>query len=149
MGQISQVLLRHHQKITLLFEDFDENPNLDSFNRLNKQLERHFHIEENAIFSILGDVVFTWIDKLVNKYHHYTDNTVEQILREHKKLLELADDLKEQLRKTRTADETTMSVFRNMLGTHAFFEDNYFYPRLDKELDENKKRRIIEKLEEL
>ena len=134
---ISEIMLRHHYKIDKLYHRLEKGIEQKSenlvatFDKFKWELERHFFIEEKAIFQL-----------------HYSENEKsnkirEQLMEEHSILRRIIDRIENDLLNNREID---LYGFRKKLLKHKEFENREFYPRLDEELDDSRKKIIIERL---
>ena len=103
-----------------------------TFDRFEWALKRHFLIEEKAIFIFLNQENGKEISSTFN------------LMQEHGNLLELLKIVKEEINFHGTAD---VSRLKESLLDHSRFENEEFYPRLDKELSYSQKEEILEKIE--
>jgi len=134
---IAETMVKHHVKIDKLLHEFKNEikqkdaPLIGAFNKFKWELERHFFIEEKAIFQL-----------------HYSENEKsnkirEQLMEEHSILRRIIDRIENDLLNNREID---LYGFRKKLLKHKEFENREFYPRLDEELDDSRKKIIIERL---
>jgi hypothetical protein len=94
-------------------------------------MEKHFFIEEKAIF--------TFIDTEDQELFE----TSEKLLGAHRKIL---DDLKILENELNSGKEIDLKDLKKRLIAHRDYEDDTFYPKLDIELDEEKKREIMNRI---
>ncbi len=133
---ISFIMKKHHGQIEGLlnkFYKFDENyqDKLKLFYQFKWELEKHFFTEEKAIFFFINDD---------------TKNSNEmklKLMKEHDKIL---TNLKEIENNLKNKKDLEILDFRELLVRHKKFEDETFYPTLDQDLDENKKKDIMNRL---
>lgn len=131
-NSIQTLMLKEHGKINSLLIDFERNPSEKTFNDFKWQLEKHLFVEEKVIFEI---------------YEKSTDTEIEdlnKLLIEHKDILWLIKGIEDE-----KEHKSRISILKKILPQHARFEDEIFYPRLDEELDEEKKKLIIERCSEI
>ena len=134
---ISEVMLKHHYRIDKLFHELDNEINQksesfpDTFYKFKGELEKHFFIEEKAIF------------QLCNSENEESNEIREQLLKEHNILRSKLDTMEIELI---TKGEIDIYGFRKLLLKHKDFENQIFYPRVDRELDGLKKKQILERL---
>tara|TARA_Y100000310_G_C20676223_1_gene813219 strand:- start:757 stop:1140 length:384 start_codon:yes stop_codon:yes gene_type:complete len=119
--EITEQMLEDHRNIDLLLDEFIENPTKNTLQKLKWNLERHFLLEEKAIFVFSPDA-----------------QTVHALKTQHQAVL---DEIK-----LLTANQTTPGKLKTMLKKHSKFEDESFYPKLDKHLTETQKQEMIEKI---
>jgi hemerythrin superfamily protein len=126
---ISDLMLLDHcriEKLLLAYRyhfDHKSEGTQDSLKKLRWALEKHFVTEEKAIFTQLrGEESYKAVPKLLD---------------DHKKILSLLKDLD-------TKEKITN--FMNHIVAHKAFEDESFYPSLDKQLKEGKIHQIVMKV---
>ncbi len=131
------LMVKNHIEIEKLVGAVEENLDKDFklanrlFNKLKWELEKHFFIEEKAIF-IYCDLKST------------EDNfIISSLLREHKIILELLNDMENDLTNNSRID---ISKFKEILMKHKNFEDRSFYPKLDKGLNELQREIVIDRI---
>jgi iron-sulfur cluster repair protein YtfE (RIC family) len=125
-------MLREHGKINSLLIEYERDPNLKKFNDFKWILEKHLFVEEKVIFEI---------------YNNSSDQEIgelNQLVKEHKDMLWLLSGIEDN-----EENSSRISILKKILPAHARFEDEIFYPRLDEELDEEKKKLIIERCSEI
>jgi len=135
---IVNLMLKEHKIINELlsyFEDIIEEDFSDSknvFSKLNWDIEKHFFIEERAIF------------KLYPKNN--LDKDIKRLLDEHKKITNLLDLISEEIS---NGKKPSTHNLKTLLSNHSRFENDTFYPRLENELNEEEKILIIERVKEI
>ena len=138
---ILDVMVKDHNHLMRYLEDVKKNIKSDfdvllkSFNTFEWNLEKHFFVEERAIF--------TWYNpEFVDEgYKLFLDLT-----KQHTALLEKLRLLKKDLQNNKTPDFTD---FKNMLMKHKNYEEKNVYPTLDQQIDEGEKFFIIERINEI
>ena len=140
MDSIDQLMVEEHRKIKLILEEFEREVNINIpkakglFNKFKWNLEKHFFVEEKAIFGIMDKV----------KDREISD--IFDLMAEHGSILELVKNIEDGLEK---------GVMPNVVGLklilirHANFEDATLYPELDRDLSEEYKREIVERIREV
>lgn len=134
---IAETMVKHHVKIDKLLHEFKNGikqkdvPMIGAFNKFKWELEKHFFLEEKAIFQL-----------------HYSENEESneiknKLKKEHDSLRGKLDEIEEDLK---NQDKIDIFEFRRLLLEHKDFENRIFYPRLDKELDEDRKKLILDRL---
>jgi hypothetical protein len=133
---ISIIMKRHHHLIEGLLNRFNKRqsepevfPKL--FNQFKWELEKHFFLEEKAIFTF------------INTDDQELYETSEKLLNEHRKILDTLNLLETDLI---SGKETDLDELKKRLIAHRDIEDDEFYPKLDIELDEQKKREIFNRI---
>jgi hemerythrin superfamily protein len=137
---IVRVMDKDHSKIKEVLMEFEreENRNFEKskeiFMRFKWMLEKHFFIEEKAIFN------------------HYISESSEEneslirILKEHREILDLIEASEENLFDEKKLD---LDDLKHYILAHARFEDEVFYPKLDELLNEEKKQEIINRIKDI
>lgn len=137
---ISEVMMREHRKIDEMLEDFEKlettnyKESKNAFNVFKWNLDKHFFVEEKVIF------------------HIYNSSTEEEsfdvinLLKDHKDIQWLVSKTEESLKSNL---KPSILELKKSLKAHAGMEDQVFYPKLDKELNQEEKSMILEKTEEI
>lgn len=134
---ITEIMLKHHIRIIDLLNiitDKVQQKNTalaDVLSKFRWELEKHFFLEEKAIFQL-----------------HYSENVETnriktRLKKEHNNLIKRFDRIEEDLKNN---SEIDITEFRKQYLKHMNFENKFFYPRLDKELDDDRKMMIIERI---
>jgi len=137
---ILKTMDKDHLRINEVLMEFgkEENKNFEKskeiFMRFKWILEKHFFIEEKAIF---------------NSYHvrkMQENEDLMKILKEHREILELINEMEELL-----FDKKILKIdcLKDFIIAHATFEDEVFYPNLDEILTEEQKYEIIERIKDV
>jgi hemerythrin-like domain-containing protein len=140
MENVSRIMSQEHEKLDDLFIDFESmlGKNSDDakelFNKFRWILEKHFFVEEKAIFNIAENILGDEVSDIFN------------LMDEHGTMAEFLNDIEDDLDEHISPDT---SQLKNLLKNHREFEDSVFYPKLDEELSENQKRLIIERAREI
>ena len=138
MEEIPDLMKKNHYRIEQLLKEFktiyEKNPKLifSSFDKFKWELEKHLFIEEKAIFIFYSPKDAEDFD------------TIPNLVQEHRKMLELLNKIENNL-KSKNVD---ISELLKLLIKHRNFEDGTLYPKLDRELEDSKKKIIIERLTE-
>jgi hemerythrin-like domain-containing protein len=128
---------RHHAQIEKLLRNFQTKLKSKSsdvtvaFNSFKFELEKHFFLEEKAIFTFIYSD-----DKDSNEMKL-------ELLEEHNLILDMIQEVESDLNND---SECELSKITKMLKCHRSFEDETFYPKLDQELDPTKKKQIIDRI---
>jgi len=128
-------MLKEHDKIKSLLEKFERelNENLKNsektFIEFKWGLEKHFFIEEKVIFTVLKSLNEEENEDMLN------------LLKEHKDMLFLIKNIEEHFFKNIKPE---IDNLKKTLLTHADFENEFFYPKLEMDLSEKQKCLIIE-----
>jgi len=118
---ITKQMLEDHKQIDLLIDEFTETPTRNTLQKLKWNLERHFLVEEKAIFAFSPDA-----------------QTVHTLKTQHQAVLDEITLL--------SASQTNPTKLQTMLKKHSRFEDESFYPKLDQHLTKTQKKEIIDKI---
>ena len=136
----SKIMLREHERINEFLEEFSEcrnndlNKFMEIFSRFKWNLEKHFFLEEKAIFNVLEITDGTEVSDIFD------------LMQEH------GDILKETKKVGKTLSQNScpdMTELIEKLQKHAEFEDHFFYPKLDNVLSHQQKEEIIKRAEEI
>jgi hypothetical protein len=135
---ISRIMNAEHLAINSLIDELWinlDNERADAvFGKLKWMLEKHFYLEEKAIFEIY-------------LYGHDKDSTgVAELVKQHEEMKVLLANIGKAIEQKIKPD---LRIFEELAKFHAKFEDEIFYPKLDKELDEEQKAQIIDKSREI
>lgn len=137
-GKILTTMLKDHGKIMNLLNKFEKSIDGDSdnyketFNQFKWELKRHIVVEETAIFTYY------------NPKDEESYSMVPKLLNDHKEISEMLTFMEQELKLNRTIDTLE---FRDAIMEHKEYEEEIFYPTLEKELDESQKKRIINQIE--
>lgn len=101
------------------------------FDKLHWLLENHFIIEESAIFQHLDQETS---EVFVN---------MQRLIKEHEEIKNLQATI---LQAIATGDEPDFDTFAFALEKHKEFEDETFYPQLEEQLSEDKKKEIVDRM---
>lgn len=125
-----------HGEISILLESFDMLNNIDfdkskeAFSVFEKEVIKHFDIEEKSIF-VLNSLI---MDDEISK--------VFDLMTQHGAIMGIISQIKQNIENNSKSDIT---ILREMLNNHANFEETEFYPRLDEKLSVQDKENIIKK----
>jgi len=139
---ILPLMVKDHCKIEKLLDTLEKNIDKDyetmreSFNNFEWVLEKHLFTEEKAIFTF------------------YTPNDVSEGYRMLPELTKQHNFLINQLNNWRRDVRNKKKIngfyeFKKTLINHRIFEENEVYPRLDKTLDDEQKKEIISRINEM
>jgi len=138
MPTITKLMLQEHGKIRSLLEELDRTYDKEQFTKLfNKfkwTLEKHFFIEEKVIFGL-----YEGEENIEN---------INTLLKEHKNIFLLVKNAEDALDEG-DFDKSKFQDLKTTLESHADFESNVLYPRLDEELDEDLKKLMIDRANEI
>lgn len=132
-------MLQEHQRINKLIDELKKH--LDNYEKTKTNfsvfkwnLEKHFFVEEKVIF-----------DMFVNISGEET-NDVFHLLEDHVKIMGIIRTLEKNLNKKIKPD---LEELKQRLTLHKKFEDEEFYPDLDKRLSHEQKKKISERIKEI
>jgi hemerythrin-like domain-containing protein len=133
---IPEIMKRHHYQLEGLLNRFKRTRNeADAypkvFNKFKWELEKHFFTEEKAIFT------FIYIEDAES------NNMKEELLKEHNKILSKLNEVENQIKAN---DQVDFEGFFELLTKHRDYEDEVFYPLLEQNLDNKKKKEIIDRI---
>jgi iron-sulfur cluster repair protein YtfE (RIC family) len=98
-------------------------------------LEKHFFTEEKAIFTVYQP------EENTDGY-----SMIPELIKEHN---EIFNQLKIMEKNIKEDEYFDFKEFKNLLMKHKNFEDEKLYPKLDLELEESEKRRIINRINDI
>jgi hypothetical protein len=137
---ILRVMDKDHVKIKEILMDFEkeENKNFEKskhvFSRFKWVIEKHFFIEEKAIFNFY----------IVESTEE--NENLMRILKEHREILDLIVRAEESLFDQKRLD---IDELKHYILAHAKFEDEVFYPKLDEILDDEKKQEMVNRIKDI
>lgn len=140
MSNIVDLMLKDHLRLLSLLtrlertDEKDVNLKYKKFETFKWEVEKHFFLEEKTIFS-----KFATKKEEVKTYNLYIE-----LVKQHEKILNLLDEIKKQIMQGFKPDIINI---RDLLINHQKFEENLIYPKLDEELDENEKIKILNRVE--
>jgi hemerythrin-like domain-containing protein len=138
---ILELMVRDHNKLLkylgLVEKNIKEDPKaaISSFNTFEWNLQKHFFVEERAIF--------TWYnpENIDEGYVLFLD-----LAKQHTAILDKLRLLKKGLQNNEALDFTE---FKNILMKHKNHEEKNVYPVLDKEINEGEKQFMIQRIKEI
>jgi iron-sulfur cluster repair protein YtfE (RIC family) len=104
----------------------------NSFNTFQWNLEKHFFVEERAIFTAYNP------NESDSKYKFFSN-----LMDQHTEILETIESLRKKLQKRLPFD---LNELKKLLVKHKTFEEKSIYPLLDQEIDDCTKRVIIDRI---
>jgi hemerythrin superfamily protein len=138
---ILDLMVKDHHRILEYLKDVENNLGRDfgfisnSFNTFQWNLEKHFFVEERAIF-------LTYIpEDAAQEYDFFSD-----LMDQHTELLEKIKTLRKKLQRREPFDLNELKTF---LVKHKTFEERNIYPLLDQKLDESEKDFIIDRIKDI
>lgn len=136
---ISEAMYNEHVKLKNVFNRFENSvrelePNMDLFNEFKWNIEKHFLVEEKAIFELCNNACGDKISEIFD------------LMKEHGEILNLINDCEDNLDEGISVE---IDLLKKMLTKHADFEDEVFYPLLDEKLNEERKQEILDRINEI
>ena len=138
---ILDLMVKDHSRILEYLKDVEKNLGLDfgflsnSFNVFQWNLEKHFFVEERAIFTSYNP------DRVDEGYKVFLD-----LSEQHTEILKKIESLRKKLQRRKPFD---LNEIKNLLIKHKTFEEKNVYPVLDQEINEGEKRFIIERIKDI
>jgi hemerythrin-like domain-containing protein len=129
MITISEVMAEDHAKTMRMINEF--RTGWATIDQLRMALQRHFFLEEQAVFSFKKSNDPEDLDKAM------------QLVKEHNDLLDLLTEIEDA---TGGERKRLLEAFLHKLEEHSHFEDEEFYPGLDRNLSKSQKMKIISKV---
>jgi hemerythrin-like domain-containing protein len=136
---IQNLMLQEHIRLNKLINTLEEH--LDNYEKTKTNfssfkwnLEKHFFVEEKIIF-----------DSFINISGEET-NEVFHLLEDHVKIMGMLRILEKKLSKRIKPD---LEKLKQVITTHRSFEEEDFYPNLDKRLSPDQKKRISKRIKEI
>lgn len=138
---ILDLMVKDHDRLMDYLKDVENNFGRDfgflsqSFNTFQWNLEKHFFVEERAIFTSYNP------DEPDKEYKFFSD-----LMDQHTEILETIESLRKKLQKREPFD---LNELKKLLVEHKTFEEKSIYPVLDQEINEGEKRFIIDRIKEI
>jgi hemerythrin-like domain-containing protein len=139
---ILELMVKDHCKIEQLLDELEVNVEkeyptmIKSFNKFEWNLEKHIFVEEKAIFTSYnpGDVIEGY-------------KMLPELTKQHNVILNKLDLMRKDIQNKRKF--TDIYSFKELLIKHKNFEEQSVYPKLDQVLDEEGKKHIVERINEI
>ncbi len=133
---IPKLMRKHHYQLEGLFNRFYKSRNTtddsnEIFSKFKWELKKHFLTEEKAIFTF------------IYAEDRESNEMKTELLKEHRLILHKLDEIENNSENFNNID---LKEFQNLLKNHRDFEDAVFYPKLEEELDDLKKKEIMDKI---
>ena len=134
---LTDLMVVEHARIQEMLEEVniasyeDKMRALESFNRFKLNIEKHFMIEEKAIVQMLNNISGMEVDDTF------------RLMEEHGKIIAMIKKIEDDINH---GDYSKIQDLMTMLEEHSDFENQTFYPNLDKKLSDDRKKEIIEKV---
>jgi hypothetical protein len=138
---ILDLMIKDHNRLMEYLKDIENNLASDfgflsnSFNTFQWNLEKHFFVEEKAIFISYNP------DEPDKDYKFFSD-----LMDQHTEILTIIESLRKKLQKREPFD---LNELKKLLVKHKTFEEKNIYPVLDQEIDDCTKQVIIERIKEI
>ena len=131
---ILDLMIKDHDKIEKVIQDLKQEKEISLikklFDEFKWEFEKHLFTEERTIFTFYNP-------KTEKEY-----TVVPDMLKDHNKLLSFIKEMELEIPK----GKIDLEKFEKLLREHKQFEEQYFYPKLDKELTNTQKKVIINRL---
>ena len=131
--EVHDLMYRNHCLLEKFLKDLEIDLGMDKFNKFKWELEKHFFMEEKAIFQSIDDAKAAAMVADVNKQHI--------------QIMKLLDEI--EINMAIEGNEADLSKLKKLLITHKDYEDQTLYPKLDEVLSDDQKSKIIERIKEL
>jgi hypothetical protein len=134
-------MVKDHNRLMKYLKDVKNNLKSDfevllkKFNTFEWNLEKHFFVEERAIFTAYNP-------EYIEDGHKLFTNLSKQ----HTNILEKVESLRKRLQMGKSID---VSDLETMLLKHKKYEEKNIYPVLDVEISEGEKRFMIERINDV
>jgi hemerythrin-like domain-containing protein len=139
---ILKLMVRDHCKIEELINKLEEKTKEDfesmakAFNKFEWELEKHIFTEEKAIFTSYNP------EDVIEGY-----KMLPELTKQHNFIVNTLNNWRDDIRKKRTLSD--VYSFKEFVIRHKDFEEEKVYPQLDEGLNEEQKRKIIAKINEI
>lgn len=137
VGSIKEVMEKEHAKISELLEKLEVDAATNSadvkkdFNELRNCMKQHFYIEDEAIFSIFTTMKEREVPAIFD------------LMQEHGIILSHLSDIERKINSNQPLD---LEKLKGVFIEHQRVEERFFYTILEKELNENQKAFIVNKV---
>ena len=142
MESVMKLMDAEHEKLEIIFSEFQNLLKKDKekakiyFSQFKWNVEKHFFLEEKAIF------------KLYESIENQEVSDMFKLMEEHGQIIEVINVIEENLNLGAINEEKILKL-KTLLKEHQDFEDEVFYPKLDKILSDEQKQMIAERSQEL
>lgn len=139
-NDLNYLMNLEHSRIFKFLNDFEKALEIntskaeEAFSKFRWNLEKHFFIEEKAIFNISGSMTG---DSVSDTF---------ELLKEHGEIIERVKNIEDELSEGNIPSVATLKM---AIHKHNNFEDNVFYPELEKRLNEEQKAEMFERAREI
>ena len=138
---ILDLMVKDHIQLMDYLKEVEKNLGRDfgflsnSFNTFQWNLEKHFFVEERAIFTSYNP------DEPDKEYDYFSG-----LMDQHTEILKTVELLRKKLQKREPFD---LNELKKLLIKHKIFEEKSIYPVIDQEIDEGEKLFIIDRIKEI
>jgi iron-sulfur cluster repair protein YtfE (RIC family) len=138
---ILDLMVKDHNRLMEYLKEVENNLGRgfgflsQSFNTFQWNLEKHFFVEERAIFTSYNP------DEPDKEYNYFSD-----LMDQHTEIFETIESLRKKLQKREPFD---LNDLKKLLVKHKTFEEKSIYPVLDQEIDDCTKRVIIDRIKDI
>jgi hypothetical protein len=139
---ILALMVKDHCKIEELINSLEKNIGEESsiisklFNKFEWNLEKHIFIEEKAILTSYNP------ENIIEGY-----KMLPELTKQHNVILNKLNLMRKDVRKKRRI--TDLTSFKEFLLKHKNYEEMHVYPNLNESLNDQEKRMIVEKIQEI
>jgi hemerythrin superfamily protein len=139
---ILKLMIRDHCKIEVLIKKLEESTKEDfesmskAFTKFEWELEKHIFTEEKAIFTSYNP------EDVIEGY-----KMLPELTKQHNFIVNTLNNWRDDIRKKRMLSD--VYSFKEFIIKHKDFEEEKVYPQLDEGLNEEEKRKIIAKINEI
>jgi hypothetical protein len=140
IGEITIAILSQHRIIDQNLYDLDKTVEGDIislkelFQTFQWNINKHMAVEEENLFTVADNT------------NHEEVRQLQNLMKDHKDLKEIIKNVAEEVEMERKPDT---KILRELLSAHEGREINSFYPLLDKRLPVEKKKEILQGLEDV
>lgn len=138
---ILDLMIRDHRQILSYLDDVERNIDKDfhlmqdSFHRFQWNLEKHFFVEERAIF------ISYFPNESSQDYHYFSD-----LMNQHENIFATFNMMRN---KMEILTKNELMKFKEMLVKHKNFEEKQIYPVIEKEIDDIEKQYILDRIRDI
>ncbi|MHA1969720.1 MAG: hemerythrin domain-containing protein [Candidatus Hodarchaeales archaeon] len=138
---ILDLMVKDHNRLMEYLKDVENNLGRDfgflsnSFNTFQWNLEKHFFVEERAIFISYNP------RESVKEYSFFSD-----LRDQHTDILDIIESLRKKLQNREPFD---LDKLKKLLIKHKTFEEKSIYPVIDQEIEEGEKVFIIDRIKDI
>ncbi len=138
---ILDLMIRDHTRLLNCLKDVENNLKQDfdfliqSFQSFQWNVEKHFFVEERAIF-------ISYNPSNSNGDYNYFSDLMDQ----HTEILEIIKSLENKLQRKESFD---LNKLKKLLLKHKTYEEKHIYSVIDQEIDDGEKRYIIDRINDV